>query len=255
VTGVLAGARFQLWLMRRTIDHVQALVLAPLFAMIFVGLVLAGDRPDLVPVAALGAALVSLWNMAVQVGSHMIDMERRGGTFEQLVSSATPLYALVVGRAAAIIAVALLALPEVWLVTYLVSGVAIAVPHPAEFAVGMVLTALGLHASATLLAVLSVLARNRMVLQNALNYPFYLLGGLFVPVAALPDWLRPFTRVIFLSWGSDLLRATLATAAMSNVGAAVAGLAATVLGTALAGRLVLSLVLRRARIEGTLSYT
>lgn len=255
MTGVLAGARFQLWLMRRTIDHVQALVLAPLFALIFVGLVMAGDRPDLVPVAALGAALVSLWNMSVQVGSHMIDMERRGGTFEQLVSSTTSLYALVVGRAGAIIAVALLALPEVWLVVYLVFGVAVRVSHPVGFGVGMVLTALGLHASVTLLAALSVLARNRMVLQNALNYPFYLLGGLFVPVAALPDWLRPFTRVIFLSWGSDLLRATLSTVSVPGIGVAVAGLAVTVLGTALAGRLVLNVVLRRARVEGTLSHT
>lgn len=255
MNGVLAGLRFQFWLMKRTIDNLQALVLAPLFTLIFVGLVVAAGRPGLVPVAAVGAALVSLWNMCVHVGGNMIDTERRGGTLESLVSSRSTLHSVISGRAAAVLVVALLIVPEVWLVTLGVFRVAVRVHHPLLFAASLVLCAVGLHGAATLLSGLAVLAKNRVVLQNALNYPFFLLGGLFVPVTQLPEWIQPLTRIIFLSWASDLLRASVSPGPVAHAAAALSGLVITVLCTVAAGWCTLSYVLRRARVEGTLSYT
>ena len=53
------------------------------------------------------------------------------------------------------------------------------------------------------MATVFVLARTAMLFTNALGYPFYILGGVLVPVAFLPGWLRPVSRLVFLSWSSD----------------------------------------------------
>jgi ABC-2 type transport system permease protein len=59
------------------------------------------------------------------------------------------------------------------------------------------------------MAALFVLARNAVTFSNSASYPFYVLGGILVPVSLLPHWVRPISSVVFLSWSADLLRATL----------------------------------------------
>ena len=59
------------------------------------------------------------------------------------------------------------------------------------------------------MAALFVLARNAVTFSNSASYPFYVLGGILVPVSLLPHWVRPLSSVVFLSWSADLLRATL----------------------------------------------
>jgi ABC-2 type transport system permease protein len=59
------------------------------------------------------------------------------------------------------------------------------------------------------MAALFVLARNAVTFSNSASYPFYVLGGVLVPVSFLPHWVRPLSDVVFLSWSADLLRATL----------------------------------------------
>ena len=54
-----------------------------------------------------------------------------------------------------------------------------------------------------------MLARNAVTFSNSASYPFYMLGGILVPVSVLPYWIRPVSSVVFLSWSADLLRATL----------------------------------------------
>jgi len=99
-----------------------------------------------------------------------------------------------------------------------------------------------------------VLARSARIFQNSLSYPFYVLGGVLVPVALLPGWLQPLTRVVFVSWSADLLRDSLSAAPIADPTlrlAAVLGLGATGLG---AGIFLLRRVLVRVRALGTLTY-
>ena len=59
------------------------------------------------------------------------------------------------------------------------------------------------------MASLFVLARNAVTFSNSASYPFYVLGGILVPVSFLPHWIQPVSSVVFLSWSADLMRAAL----------------------------------------------
>jgi ABC-2 type transport system permease protein len=56
---------------------------------------------------------------------------------------------------------------------------------------------------------LFVLARNATTFSNSASFPFYVLGGILVPVSVLPHWIQPLSSAVFLSWSADLLRAAL----------------------------------------------
>jgi ABC-2 type transport system permease protein len=108
-------------------------------------------------------------------------------------------------------------------------------------------------AHAAILSPLFILMPSARIIQNSLSYPFYLLGGVVVPVSLLPQWIQPLSRFVFLSWASDLLRDSLdpgpLDATASRLSALVAlGVAAQVLGVVLLRR-----VLVQVRTTGTLS--
>ncbi|PZG41435.1 hypothetical protein C1I98_21240 [Spongiactinospora gelatinilytica] len=247
-----AAARLQWWSMRGGLDDRQSFVLAPLFVLLFVGVVRARGHAELTAQAALGAMLVCLWNLCVQISGGVVANERRFGTFELTAAAPASFPTVVMGRVTTIAAVALLVVPEVWLATLLFFGEAVEVPHPGLFLIGIVLITFGMAAAGTLIAALFVLARNVVYLQVAFTYPFFILGGLVVPVSLLPEWVQPISRLVFLSWGSDLLRAALDPAAPRQVELQILGLFAVSALTFAAGRMLLTRLVDRARRHGTL---
>ncbi|MDX1450897.1 MAG: ABC transporter permease, partial [Acidimicrobiia bacterium] len=97
-------------------------------------------------------------------------------------------------------------------------------------------------------------ARSARTFQNSLSYPFYVLGGVLVPVEMLPGWVQPLSRGVFLSWSSDLLRDSLAYPPVASLGFRVAvilllGLVGFGLGWWLMGR-----VIDRLKRIGTVKY-
>lgn len=91
------------------------------------------------------------------------------------------------------------------LVAYLF-GVEVSVDHPVVFALAIGATILATTASGLLMSTAFIATRSARTFQNSLSYPFYVLGGVLVPVSFLPDWVQPLSRVVFLSWSADLLR-------------------------------------------------
>ena len=83
--------------------------------------------------------------------------------------------------------------------------------------------------------------------------PPCVLGGVFVPIALLPGWIQPVTKVVFMSWSSDLLRASLKPGPIHNEWGRLGMV--VLLGTLsfALGRLVLHHVLRRMRVSGELA--
>jgi ABC-2 type transport system permease protein len=102
---------------------------------------------------------------------------------------------------------------------------------------------------------LLVLARNAVTFSNSASYPFYVLGGILVPVSLLPAWIRPVSSVVFLSWSADLLRATLESGPIANVAYRLGMIA--FLGTCgfLVGAALLVRILQRVRGNGELAHT
>src|SRR4029079_2495697 len=97
-------------------------------------------------------------------------------------------------------------------ITRLVFGIGVDVRHPWVFAATLVCTGLAMAGTASVMSGLFVLTRGARSYQTSLSAVFYVLGGAIVPVSVLPGWLRALARLVFLSWASDLLRASLSPA-------------------------------------------
>ena len=85
--------------------------------------------------------------------------------------------------------------------------------HPGALALTLLVAAFATAGTSVAFAAVFVLTRNAYTFTNSLSYPLYLLGGVFVPVAFLPNVIQPVASLVFMSWSADLLRASLKAAA------------------------------------------
>lgn len=252
--GLLAGFRLQLWFYRNYPDMWIPLLTAPLYTVIFSMVIRHGGREDLSSYAVIAPFFMTLWWFALFHGGMVIQTERWEGTVECLAAAPTSFPIVILGRIGAVMLVGLASFVEVWLFGTYVLHLDVTIHHPAVFAATLVVTAFAMATTALLFAGLFVLARSAATFTNSASYPFYVLGGIIVPVAFLPGWVQPLSTVVFLSWSADLLRVSLAPAPAHGVATglgmvAVLGVAALALGSAMMNR-----ILRRVRNTGELNF-
>ena len=254
LTGFLAGLERELRELRRSPDRLMALVTAPMLTLVFLAIMLHAGRDDLASFAVLAPALLVLWQMALQTSGDTVDSERENGSLEALVVAPAPFSAVIGGRITAVTWVSLLGFGESWLVAALVFGVQVDIHHPAVFLAAVLATAYATAGSAVALAALFVRTRAARAFQNSLTYPFYVLGGVMVPVSFLPDWLEPVARLVFLSWASDLLRSSLEEAPVPDAALHIAMI--LLLGTvgAVVGGILIRRALTEVRQTGTIGH-
>jgi ABC-2 type transport system permease protein len=216
-------------------------------------LALTAHRPALTANAVLAPGLIGLWVAALDHAGSIVPEDRWAGRFSPMIAAPVPLGPVVAGRVAMVVLVGAAAFAESWLVAALGFGRVVAVADPAMFAVAVAATCLATIGTATLLSAVLVVSRARDVLQNSLGYPFYILGGILVPVAALPGWLHPFSRVVFLSWSAELLRDAVRGDAGGPLGpvAAILGLGAAAMA---AGLWLTRHYVDRSRREGMVEF-
>jgi ABC-2 type transport system permease protein len=253
--GVRAGAGLQVAIIRNTPDYFLDLATAPLFAVIFLALVRNADREDLAVHAVLAPALIALWRSSLNLAGEVIDTDRQLGILEPLIATPARLTSVVLGRVASVTLMGVVALVESWLVASLLFGVELTLFHPWLFVVTLLATLGAMSGTATVMAGLFVLTRTARTFQNSLSYPFFVLGGVIVPVSLLPDWLQPLSKLVFLSWSADLLRASFRPESVAGaVGRltfiALLGLLGFVVGGAVVRRII-----DRVRWTGTVSLT
>jgi ABC-2 type transport system permease protein len=117
----------------------------------------------------------------------------------------------------------------------------------------IVATMFAMAGTAVVFAALFVMTRNAYTFTNSASFPFYVLGGVFVPIAILPGWIQPVSSVIFMSWSADLLRASLKPMPIHDFWLRL-GMVVLLGAISFAiGRFVLQLVLRRMRVTGELA--
>jgi ABC-2 type transport system permease protein len=249
-----AMMRFQLWHTRRKPDDAQALVLAPLFTVIFLAIVGEAGRDDLLGHAVLAPALITVIGMSLLVAGEIIDEDRHLGVLEATVAAPVPLASVVVGRVLGVTLLGLVGFAESWLAAWLVFGVVVHVAHPLLFAATVLATAVGMAATSVFMAALFVLARSARTFQNSLSYPLYVLGGVMVPVALLPDWILPLARMVYLSWAADLLRDALTPDAVEHAAARLGVILVLSALAFAAGRLLLGRILDRVRRTGAIAH-
>jgi ABC-2 type transport system permease protein len=247
----VSALRFQLRTTHRDVGNLQLLITVPLFTVIFLLIVQHADRGDLTGHAVLAPVLIAVWGMALLVSGEIIDQDRGMGTLELTVAAPASFAVLLVGRIAAITLVSLVSFLESWLVA-LAFGIRVTIHHPGVFVLALLATAFATAGTALIMSTVFVLTRSARTFQNSLSYPFYVLGGVLVPVALLPGWIQPFTRVVYLSWAADLLRDSLAPDPVTAVAARTAVVVALGVAGFVVGRLLLARTVDRVRRTGTL---
>jgi ABC-2 type transport system permease protein len=159
---------------------------------------------------------------------------------------------VILGRISAIMCFGLVGFFEVWGIGEAIFGVGIPFEHPAELALTLVATIFAMSGTAVAFAALFVMTRNAHTFGNSASFPFYVLGGVFVPVAILPGWIQPVSSAIFMSWSADLLRASLKPAPVDGFWGRLGMVLLLGIISFGIGRAVLTLVLRRMRVTGDL---
>ena len=251
---VLAACRLQYAESRRQPAQLMALATTPLFTAMFLSITLHAGSRQAVVYAVIAPGLINLWFLSLDLGGEIVSRERWQGTLELLFATPASLAAVVFGRVLAVAGLAGLTFVEALLVARLGFGVSLQIYHGGLLAGTVVVTLFAMAGTATALAGLLVLSREVLLFQNSLTYPFYILGGVLVPLSLLPGWVRPFGRLVFLSWSSDLIRDSLQPPTVPGwpwrlAVVALLGVAALVGGQVMIGR-----VADRARRTGSVTY-
>lgn len=248
-----AGFRLELGIVRSNPDALMPLFTAPLFAIIFLAIVRQNGRYDLQPDALLAPVLMTLLWVALQHAGTLMAGDRWQALLEPLVASPTSLVPVLLGRIVLLMGFGLLSFFEVWIVGRLVFGVSIPLVHPLELFLTLVVTAIAMAGLAVSFAALLVMTRNAYTFTNSTSFPLYLLGGVFVPVTLLPGFVQPVSSILFVSWSSDLLRASLGEAPIEDFWQRLGIVVLLGAITFAIGRALLHWVLRRMRANGELS--
>lgn len=251
----LAGARVQLRFITAYPDTLIPFFTAPLFTIVFMLVFKHAGRQDLTAYAAIAPVFIALWWLALFNSGWTITTERWNGTLEMLVAAPSSFGAVILGRIATTTAIGAVSFVEAWLVARVIFGETVTIYHVSAFLLTVFATLAAMAGTAVAMAALFVLARNAVTFSNSASYPFYVLGGILVPVALLPHWVRPLSSIVFLSWSADLLRASLNAAPIKDfwphLGMVVfLGACGYVVGLA-----ALRVILVRVRKSGELSTT
>ena len=251
---LIGAVRLQLQIVVADRGYLNEILANPFFAIIFLGVVRAAGRRDLTTFALVAPVLMTLWALSLEISGSVVDSDRGAGILEQVVATPTRFQTVVFGRVLAVTMLGGLAVVETGLVARLGFGVQVSVHHPAVLAATVVATALAMTGTALVMAGAFVLAGGVRTFQNTMNYPIYLLAGVLVPISYLPEWVRPLSRLIFLSWSADLLRASLDPAPVQDVLLRLGAILLLGVAGFAAGWITLRLVLKRVRHLGTIGH-
>ena len=249
------GFKLQLRLIRADPDYLMPLAIVPFYTIAFLAIFQYAGRDDLTTYALLAPVLIALWQLSLVTSGETVADDRWLGTLELAVATPGSFAVAVVGRVLAVTSVALISFGEVWVVARVLFGVSIVFHHPFTFVLTLAATTLAMAGTALIMAALFVVTRSARTFQNSLSFPFYVLGGVLVPVSYLPDWLEPVSSIVFLSWSSGLMRDVLEPAAVDDFALRLGMIVFLGACGFVAGMALLARILTRVRSNGELSFT
>ncbi len=225
---------------RSSFDGLLA-ILYPLFFAASVFLIFRqGASPSALVAAAVGASVMGVWSAVATTASTSLQQERRQGTLELLVGAPSPFPLIVLPITLAMATIGLYSLVVTLLFGRFVFGIRISLEDPVGFGVACVVTALGVSVMGFLLAVTAVRYRSAWALGTSFELPVWLICGFLVPLSLLPDWVRPISWLIPVTWGVGAVKqSAVGDSPWAEVAMCLAvGSAYALIGTVLAGRLI-----------------
>jgi len=238
-------------LSRSAFDGVLGVVWPLFFATIAFFMFRSGS-PESLLYASLGASVMGVWSSTSVAASSALQRERRQGTLELLVGSPAHFALVLLPVTIAMASIGLYSMITTLLWGRYLFGIELRLEHPLLFVCAVPATIASIGMLGFLLSVAVVRYRTAWALGNMLEYPVWLVCGFLVPLSFFPDWVRPISWLLAPTWGVAAIRES---ALGGDPLADVAMCLALGAGYALAGILLVGLVLRSARARATLSLT
>lgn len=245
----LLSARLQV---AETLSAAPTLLVTIVQPLLFLAIVLlpaGATDPAATTRLVTGALLTAFWSSTVWGAASVLRRDRVYGTLTRVVSGQVDPVVVVLGKGLGASAVSIAMILATTEAAVLVARVPVAVGPAGWALVGLLLAVVSGAAMSLVVGVLYLRTRYAHQLSSALTYPVFLLGGMMIPVSALPEGIQWIPRLISLNW-LTIFMTSLAEGA-PDFGALVSAVALTAAYLALGVRAMRSAV-TRARIGGEL---
>jgi len=202
----------------------------------------------------VGATLTGMWSLMLFNGNWTIGGERWQGTLELTVGAPTPVILVIAGKLIGTTLLSFVSMVVCCAVGAWLFGYSISIAEPVAFVPSVVLTLVGLWATAMLIAPLGILWRWVGQILNVFEYPVYMLAGFLFPIVMLPTWSNPASWILPPFWGATAMR--ISSSGVTDTGTLVVVwtiLLLSSLAAILLARPFFALILRRATADGTLA--
>lgn len=206
LTTVAAGFRQQLRISLRRSGQVAIALTAVPQALMFGWLLHRSGSDAALARVVFGQTLLSSWTASVLTLTWMITEESWTGTYELGIVTRASMAVAMFGKGIALVAGGFLG-GVVSTVALLVMARDVPTVERPLLALLSFLVAAGLAVPATafLITPISALSPGCRAFTNGLIPVGIVLGGFLFPVAALPDWVEPVSRLLPMSWVTDAL--------------------------------------------------
>jgi ABC-2 type transport system permease protein len=183
-------------------------VVQPLLIAIL-GLWMLGDKgSQYIMYVVIGSGMTGLWSSLLFIGGNSINIERWSGTLETLVGVPTPLTVIVLGKNVANVLQSLASMVAAYLLAALLFRYQLQITQPILFAISLLLTLVAFTSFALVIAPIFVMNPGVQALQNAMEFPVYILCGFLFPIALLPGWTTPLSYILPPYWAARALHGT-----------------------------------------------
>jgi ABC-2 type transport system permease protein len=176
------------------------------FATIAFFLFRRGGGEEALVYASLGASVMGVWSATSTAAGNALQRERWHGTLELLAAAPVHFALVLMPIAITLATMGIYCMAATLLWGRFVFGIPLTFEHPFAFAVAVPATIVSIAAAGFLLAVAFVRHRAGWALGNMLEFPVWLVAGFLVPIALLPDWVRPLSWVLAPTWGVNAIR-------------------------------------------------
>jgi ABC-2 type transport system permease protein len=166
----------------------------------------AGSEPASLLYVSLGATVMAIWSMVAMTAGGAIQRQRWLGTLELMVAAPMPFVVVLVPITVASSALGIYAFFATIVFGRLLFGIPVTIEHPVAFVLALPTVILSIGILGLLMASVMVRYRNAGTLSSSLEYPVWLLAGLLMPLALLPDWVHPISWALAPTWGVRALR-------------------------------------------------
>ena len=166
-----------------------------------------GSGLDSIPALLPGVMAVSVLFGTTSMLAVTVTFEKKGRSFERLLLAPIPLELLMLAKTTGAIVFGIAnAFVPVVMAAFLadLSGINWLTLIPAVVLIAISSTFLGLFIAVSVSEVFEA-----QTFSNFFRFPMIFLCGLFFPIERLPVWLRPLSYVLPLTYGADVLHASI----------------------------------------------